>query len=422
MAGVQTLAQKLIAAACGRESVVPGEIVTCKVDLAMFHDSSGPRRLQPMLESLGASIWDPSKVVLVIDHYVPESDDESRRIVRIARDWATEKNLPHVYDSVGICHVVLPERGHIRPGMFCVGGDSHSPTGGAFGAYMFGIGSTEMLGVTVTGEIWVKVPQTLMMRWNGRLQEGLSAKDMALHMIGRYGMNGGGYQAVEFCGEAVRALSMQERMTLSNMSAELGSQVGLIAPDQVTRAYLEAAGVPLGDDMERWHSDPDAAAQWHDFDAAALAPQVAAPHSPANVKPVQAYADVDIQAAYLGACTGAKLDDLRAAATILRGRKVADGVLLLVAPASQRDLASARQEGVMQVLEHAGAQVLGTSCGACAGYGGAIPDGANVISSTARNFKGRMGSESAQVYLASPYTVAASALRGRITDPREMLV
>lgn len=421
MAGAQTLAQKLIAAACGRETVAPGEIFTCNVDLAMFHDSSGPRRLQPMLERLGASLWDPSKVVLVIDHYVPESDDESRRIVQIARQWASQQRLPNVYDSMGICHVVLPERGHVRPGMFCVGGDSHSPTGGAFGAYMFGIGSTEMLGVAVTGKIWLKVPQTLMMRWNGRLGAGLSAKDMALHMIGRYGMNGGRYQAVEFCGEAVRALSMQERMTLSNMSAELGSQVGLIAPDQVTRAYLQAAGVSLDQDMDRWCSDPDATAQWHDFDACALAPQVAAPHSPANVKPVQDYADVAIQVAYIGACTGAKREDMRAAATILRGRKVADGVRLLVAPASQRDVASAREEGIMQVLEQAGAMLLATSCGACAGYGGAIPDGAEVISSTARNFKGRMGSESARVYLASPYTVAASALRGRITDPREML-
>ena len=199
----QTLAQKLIAAASGRDTVAEGEIVTCSVDLAMFHDSSGPRRLEPMLRELGATIWDRNKVVLVIDHYVPESDDESRRIVRIARDWARSERLPHVYDSQGICHVVVPQGGHLRPGMFCVGGDSHSPTGGAFGAYMFGVGSTEMLGVVVTGQIWVKVPRTLMMRWNGCLTDGVTAKDMMLHMIGRYGMNGGQYQAVEFCGEAV---------------------------------------------------------------------------------------------------------------------------------------------------------------------------------------------------------------------------
>jgi 3-isopropylmalate/(R)-2-methylmalate dehydratase large subunit len=417
----QTLAQKLIAAACGRASVEQGEIVTCAVDLAMFHDSSGPRRLQPMLEELGASLWDPKKIVLVIDHYVPESDDESRRIVRIARDWAAGQQLPNVYDSVGICHVVVPQHGHIRPGMFCVGGDSHSPTGGAFGAYMFGIGSTEMLGVAVTGKIWVKVPQTLMMRWNGRLAAGVTAKDMMLHMIGRYGMNGGRYQAVEFCGEAVRALPMQERMTLSNMSAELGSQVGLIAPDETTAAYLCAAGVTEALDLARWQSDAGAEAEWHDFDAASLAPQVAAPHSPANARDVDQYGDVPVQVAYIGACTGAKLEDLRAAASVLLGRRLAPGMRLMVAPASRLDQQQAEQEGVMQVLQDAGAQVLATSCGACAGYGGSIPDGASVISTTARNFKGRMGSETAQVYLASPYTVAASAVAGRIADPREVM-
>lgn len=421
MAQPQTLAQKLIAAACGRETVSEGEIVTCAVDLAMFHDSSGPRRLKPMLEELGATLWDPSRIVLVIDHYVPESDDESRRIVRIARDWAAEQQLPNVYDSVGICHVVVPQHGHIRPGMFCVGGDSHSPTGGAFGAYMFGIGSTEMLGVAVTGQIWVKVPKTLMMNWRGRLADGVTAKDMMLHMIGRYGMNGGRYQAVEFCGEAVRALSMQERMTLSNMSAELGSQVGLIAPDETTAAWLRDAGVTEALDLARWQSDPGADAEWHEFDAAVLAPQVAAPHSPANSRGVDTYNDVPVQVAYIGACTGAKLEDLRAAATVLRGRRLADGMQLMVAPASRQDQDQADREGVMQVLRDAGAQVLATSCGACAGYGGSIPDGASVIATTARNFKGRMGSETAQVYLASPYTVAASAVAGRIADPREFL-
>ncbi|MFG0233287.1 aconitase/3-isopropylmalate dehydratase large subunit family protein, partial [Achromobacter sp. 413638] len=401
----QTLAQKLIAAACGRKSVAEGEIVTCRVDLAMFHDSSGPRRLEPMLREVGARLWDPARVVLVIDHYVPESDEESRRIVRIAREWAVRERLPNVYDSQGICHVVLPQGGHLRPGMFCVGGDSHSPTGGAFGAYMFGIGSTEMLGVAVTGGIWVRVPRTLMMRWNGRLGAGVTAKDMMLRMIGRLGMNGGRYQAVEFCGEAVRALSMQERMTLSNMSAELGSQVGLVAPDATTEAWLREAGVQGPLDIAHWQSDPDADAEWHDFDAAALAPQVAAPHSPANAADVSVHAGVAVQAAYIGACTGAKLDDLRAAAAVLRGRRVAAGVKLMVAPASLRDQHDAEREGVLQTLLEAGAQLLPTSCGACAGYGGSIPDGATVISTTARNFKGRMGSETAQVYLASPYSV-----------------
>ena len=416
----QTLAQKLIARAAGRQHVAVGEIVNCQVDLAMFHDSSGPRRLKPMLEELGAQVWDKSKVVLVMDHYVPEQDDDSRRIVRIARQWAIDQQLPHVYDSQGICHVVLPQKGHLKPGMFCVGGDSHSPTGGAFGTYMFGIGSTEMLGVVVTGQIWVQVPRTYRMRWNQRLAPGVTAKDMMLHMIGRFGMNGGQYQAVEFCGEAVRALSMQERMTMSNMSAEMGSQVGLIAPDEVTQQWLAGAGVS-DVELSGWQTDQDAEATTFDFDAATLAPQVAAPHSPANTRPVDEFDGTAIQVAYVGACTGAKLDDLRAAASVLRGQRLPAGVRLMVAPASVQDQAQAEAEGVMTALRGSGAEVLPTACGACSGYGGSIPDGANVIATTARNFKGRMGSATAQVYLASPYTVAASALRGRITDPREVL-
>lgn len=418
----QTLAQKLIAQASGRSHVAVGDIISCKVDLAMFHDSSGPRRLKPMLEELGAEIWDKSRVVLVMDHYVPEQDEDSRRIVRIARDWALDQKLPHVYDSQGICHVVLPQKGHLRPGMFCVGGDSHSPTGGAFGTYMFGIGSTEMLGVVVTGEIWVRVPQTMRMWWDGQLSPGVTAKDMMLHMIGQFGMNGGDYQAVEFCGPAVQALSMQERMTMSNMSAEMGAQVGLIAPDEVTQDWLVKTGVSKDAiHLGQWHTDEDAQAELHRFNASHLAPQVAAPHSPANTRAVDEFQNVPVQVAYIGACTGAKLDDLRAAAQVFKGKHIAQGVRLMVAPASLSDQSQAENEGVMSVLRDAGAEVLPTACGACSGYGGSIPDEANVIATTARNFKGRMGSATAQVYLASPYTVAASALRGFISDPREAL-
>jgi 3-isopropylmalate/(R)-2-methylmalate dehydratase large subunit len=420
MASAQTLAQKLIARSSGRDSVAVGEIVTCAVDLAMFHDSSGPRRLQPMLEELGAEIWDRSRVVLVMDHYVPERDDDSRRIVRIARDWARDQQLPHVYDSQGICHVVVPQHGHIRPGMMCVGGDSHSPTGGAFGAYMFGVGSTEMLGVVVTGEIWLRVPETIQMWWDGALPKGVTAKDMMLHMIGRFGMNGGRYQAVEFCGPAVSALSMQERMTLSNMSAELGAQAGLIAPDATTAAFLAGAGVRHVD-TRPWFTDEDAEFTRHRFDASTLEPHIAAPHSPANSHGVSRFAGMPIDIAYIGACTGAKLDDLRAAAHVLRGRKVAKGVRLMVAPASVRDQKLAEEEGVLQALLDAGAELFPTACGACSGYGDPMGDDVTVISTTARNFKGRMGSPTAQVYLGSPYTVAAAALRGSIADPREVL-
>jgi 3-isopropylmalate/(R)-2-methylmalate dehydratase large subunit len=263
----------------------------------------------------------------------------------------------------------------------------------------------------------------LQMRWPGVLSKGVLAKDMMLHMLGKLGMNGGRYQAVEFVGTAVERLNMQERMTLANMSAELGAQVGLIAADDTTAAYLRSVGVSESalHDYPSWRSDDGADCEVYEFDAGALSPQVAAPHSPANTRDVSHYQDVTIDVAYIGACTGAKLEDLRCAAQVLRGHHVAYGVQLMVAPASARDQAQAEKEGVMQILRDAGAKILANSCGACAGYGNALPAGANVISSTARNFKGRMGPASTQVFLGSPYTVAASALRGKISDVREML-
>jgi len=409
----QTLAQKLVARAAGRSAVTPGEIVTCKVDLAMVHDSSGARRLKPMLERLDAKVWDPSKLVVITDHYLPEYDDDSRKILRITRDWVREVGIDNFYDAQGICHIVLPERGHLKPGMFAVGGDSHSPTGGAFAAYMFGIGSTEMLGVLVTGEIWLKVPHTIAMDFDGAFASGVSAKDVMLFLIGRFGLDGGQYQAVEYRGPAIRALSMQERMTLCNMTAELGGQTGLIASDDVTRDYLKA-------DIEIWDSDADAGTlAHHRFNAGELPPQVAAPHSPANTRPVTDFQQ-KIDLAYIGACTGAKLEDLRMAALVLKGRKAK--TKLVVAPASLRDQQAAEREGTLQVLLDAGAELLANSCGMCAGYGQhQLGENTVAISTTARNFKGRMGAASAQVYLASPYTVAASAVAGRIADPREML-
>src|ERR1043165_5903702 len=322
----QSLAQKLIARAAGRAAVSVGETVTCAVDLAMFHDSSGPRRLKPMLDELNAQIWDKGKVVLVLDHYVPERDDESRRIVKIAREFAVEQALPHVIDSQGICHIVVPERGLIRPGMFCVGGDSHSPTGGAFGAYMFGVGATEMLGVLVTGEIWLKVPHTIAMAFDGAFAPGVAAKDAILFLIGRFGLDGGQYQAVEYRGPAIRALPMQERMTLCNMAAELGAQTGVVFSDGITKDFLK------WENLEPWESDEDAPLlAHHRFNASELAPQVAAPHSPAKTRPATEFASVRPQLAYIGACTGAKLEDLRMAARVLKGRKAA--IRLLVAPA-----------------------------------------------------------------------------------------
>jgi 3-isopropylmalate/(R)-2-methylmalate dehydratase large subunit len=418
-----TLAQKIIARACGQETVEPGSIVTAKVDLAMIHDSGGPRRVAPILKELGTGLFDPSRVVLISDHFVPGDTEEGAKILELTRAFARETGVAF-HDGEGICHVILPERGHLKPGMLAVGGDSHSPTGGAFGAYMFGVGATEMAGVLATGEIWLQVPQTILIEWQGRLGDGVTAKDIMLALCGRLGMDGGKYQAVEYTGEAIRALPMQERMTLSNMAAELGGQTGLIAPDETTVAYLAAGGADLtATDWQRLRTDEGAPLlEHHVFDAAALAPQVAAPHSPANSGPVGDAAGTAVQVAYLGACTGAKYEDMKNAARVLKGRKVASGVELLLAPSSRRDQERAAREGILGALEEAGAKLLPNACGICAGYGThRLGEDVTCISSTARNFKGRMGAASSRVWLGSPFTVAAAAITGHITDPREFL-
>ncbi len=417
-----TLAQKIISRAAGRTGVAVGEVVTCRVDLAMVHDSSGPRRHAEPLRRLGAEIWDPTRVVVVTDHYVPAVDAESRAILDLTRRWVIEKGIRSFHDGEGISHVVLPERGYLRPGMLVVGGDSHSPTGGAFGCYMFGVGATEMLGVLATGEIWLRVPETIRIEWHNALSPGVCAKDVMLYLCAHLGMNGGRYQAVEYSGEAVRALPMQERMTLANMTAELGGQTGLIAPDETTAEFLRQAGVAEVD-LDGWHNDPDAEfSENHAFDASALPPQVALPHSPANARPIDALPPTRIDTVYIGACTGAKLADLRMAAQVLRGRRAAPGVDLIVAPASKRDREAAVDEGTLAALAAAGARFLDTSCGLCAGYGNdRLAPETVAVSTTARNFRGRMGAESAEVYLASPYTAAASSIAGRLADPREFL-
>lgn len=420
---MKTLARKLIARAAGQTNVAVGDVVVCKVDLAMIHDSGGPRRVKPMLERLGRHVWDKDRVVVVTDHYVPANTEETRAIQALTRQWVQDEDIANFYDQQGICHVVLPERGHLSPGMFCVGGDSHSPTGGAFGAYMFGIGATEMAGVLATGEIWLRVPETILIQWDNSLGAYVTAKDIMLAVCGKIGMGGGRYQAIQYAGAAIRDLSMQDRMTMSNMAAELGAQTGLIAPDQVTADYVTAAGGQLAGDWQDYRIEQsDRPEDYLRFDAAGLSPQIAAPHSPANAADAGEFSRTGFDVAYIGACTGAKYVDLAAAASVLKGRRIASGITLKVAPASKQDQDRAAAEGIMSILEEAGAQFLANSCGICAGYGDdRLAEDEVCLSSTARNFKGRMGAPGSQVYLASPYTVAASAVAGEMRDPREIV-
>jgi 3-isopropylmalate/(R)-2-methylmalate dehydratase large subunit len=418
-----TLVEKILARAAGRESVAPGEIVTCKVDLAMFHDSSGPRRVAPRLRELGAKVWDPSKVVVVSDHYVPAVDPASAAILKLTRDWVREQGIASFYDMQGICHVMLAERGHLLPGLFCVGGDSHSTMAGAFGCYMAGFGATEMTGVMATGEIWTRVPETLLVRWSGELRDGTVAKDIMLFLCRLLGMNNS-FKVVQFAGSTVERMSMSERMVLTNMAAELGAETGIISPDATTLSAIRSAGGTVANDvLQIWRSDAGANyISTYEFDARTLGPQVAQPHSPANTSPVEEVQARRIDQAYIGACVGAKLTDLRMAARVLKGRKVARGVRLLIAPASAQTTQIAAEDGTLASLTQAGAILLSSGCGACAGLGaGVLAEGEVCISSTNRNFRGRMGHQDAEVYLGSPYTVAASAVEGRIADPRPYL-
>lgn len=417
-----TLAEKIIANACGREQVRPGEIVTASVDLLMMHDSGGPRRVASRLDMLGAKVWDPSRIVVVSDHFVPAVDIEGAEILALTRRWAQANGVRH-YDAVGICHVVLQENGHIKPGMFCVGGDSHSPSGGAFGAFMMGVGSTDVTATLVTGEIWLTVPETVRVNWSGELSTGVSAKDIMLFLCAKLGM-GNENQAFEYDGTAVRKMSMSERMTLCNMAAELGAVTGIVTADATTLRALKVAGQPFTGNVADWQSDADATCfAEHHFDADTLEPQIAAPHSPANSRPAASYERVAIDQAYIGACTGAKLDDLHMAAEVLKGRKVARGTRLLIAPASTEMTSQAAADGTLKILTEAGAILLPTGCGACPGMGaGIVAAGEVCLATTARNFKGRMGSPESLVYLGSPYSVAAGAVKGEICDPRELLL
>jgi 3-isopropylmalate/(R)-2-methylmalate dehydratase large subunit len=402
--------------------VTPGEVITGKVDLALLLDSGGPRRIWPRLQELGVGVWDADRIVLCSDHFTPAVDAESAAILKLTRDFAAHFGIRRFFDMQGIGHVVLAEQGFLQPGMFAAGGDSHSSMGGAYGCFMAGFGAIEMTGVVVTGEIWIQVPRTLRVNWRGAFPRGVVAKDIMLKLCRELGMENA-FHVVEFGGDTVQAMSMTERMVLTNMAAELGAETGMVESDATTVAAIRAAGqVPVADALA-WHSDSDAPyAAVHDFSAAALAPQVAAPHSPANSSAVTDFGKVRVHQAYIGACVGARLTDLRMVAEILKGRKVAAGTRLLVAPASSRVMADAAADGTLAAITAAGAYLLPTGCGACAALGaGVLGEGEVCISSTNRNFKGRMGANSAEVYLGSPYTVAAAAVTGHITDPRELL-
>lgn len=408
----QSIAEKILSRAGGRRVGV-GEITIAQVDGAMATDTTAPLAIKAFRGMGGTRLWDPSAFWLVIDHAAPAPNERVGNLHRMMREFATEMGC-RLYDvGEGICHQLMVENQHVRPGDLFVGADSHTPTLGAVNAFGTGMGSTDVAAVMLTGRTWLKVPATIRIEIEGDLPRGVYPKDIALCLVQRIGQAGATYQCVEFGGETLRALDLPGRMTLANLVAEMGGKA----------AVVEADGLDLPGDSEPVSADPGAAySARHRLDVSHLEPQVAVPHAPDAVVPVSRLAGQKIHQAFIGSCTNARLEDLHVAAQVLKGRRIAPGVRLIITPASRRVFQAAAVDGTLAILTEAGATFTTAGCGACVGTHMGIPgDGEVVISSTNRNFRGRMGNPEAFVYLASPAVVAASALAGEIVHPGEAL-
>jgi 3-isopropylmalate/(R)-2-methylmalate dehydratase large subunit len=417
------ITEKILARASGKTSVRPGEIVDANVDMIMVHDLTGPLAVEAFNKIGVKHVWDNQKAVIILDHQVPAESVKAAELHKMMRRFAKEQNI-RLYDvgKGGICHQVMPEKGYVLPGTVIVGADSHTCTYGAFGAFATGIGSTEAAAVFATGKIWLKVPEAVRINVNGEFQKYATPKDLVLHIISKVRADGAIYKSVEFAGPTIRGMSVAGRMTLCNMTVEMGAKNGIIEPDEITRKFLEGRTAKALVPFESIKSDADAAYEKIiDIDVAGLTPQVACPSSVDNVKPASELSSVQVEQAFIGSCTNGRIEDLRLAAQIIKGKKVKDGVRALVIPASKEVYAQALKEGLIEIFTDAGALVCGSTCGPClGGHIGLLASGEVCVSTSNRNFIGRMGSTEASVYLASPATVAASAITGRITDPQEL--
>jgi 3-isopropylmalate/(R)-2-methylmalate dehydratase large subunit len=417
------ITEKILAKASGKNKVQPGEIVDANVDMIMVHDLTGPLAIEAFKKIGTPKVWDNKKVVVILDHQVPAESVTAAELHKTMRKFAKDQQL-QIYDigKGGICHQVMPEKGHVLPGTVIVGADSHTCTYGAFGAFSTGIGSTEAAAVFVTGKIWLKVPEAIRINVHGQFQKYVTPKDLILHLIGKLGAGGAIYKSVEFRGPTIRAMSIAGRMTLCNMTVEMGAKNGIVEPDETTRKFLQGRTTKMLPPFESLISEPDAAyEEIVDIDVTDLTPQIAYPSSVDNVKPASEMNNVQIEQAFIGSCTNGRIEDLRLAAEIMKGKQVKDGVRTLVIPASQEVYMQALNEGLIEVFTNAGALVCGSTCGPClGGHIGLLAPGETCVSTSNRNFIGRMGSKEANVYLASPATVAASALTGKITNPQDM--
>ncbi|ELV7528230.1 3-isopropylmalate dehydratase large subunit [Edwardsiella ictaluri] len=419
----KTVAEKILAAKAGLAEVSAGDVVWVDVDKAMMDDILGPRvQIAEQLESLKMPIRHRERVVVIADHYTPPANARQAEIVKFTRDWSAEQGIDRYYEFQGPCHQIMAEQGHVLPGTLILGTDSHTCMGGALGAFATGVGSTEMVGILATGKTWLKVPESQRVEWSGPLPPGVMAKDIALKTIGHIGHAGATYQAVEFCGSTFADMPVDQRMAIANMAVEMGAKAGLMSVDALTEAYLAAQGI--GRDAYTVYPPDDDAIYVRQlrFAAPALAPQIACPHNVDNVTDIDNVAGTRIDQAYLGSCTGGRYSDLAAAADLLRGKRIARGVRLLVSPASQQIWQQASRSGILSQLAEAGATILAPTCGVCVGlHSGLLAGGENCISASNRNFIGRMGSRDANIYLASPLSVAAAALTGSIISPQTLL-
>jgi 3-isopropylmalate/(R)-2-methylmalate dehydratase large subunit len=417
-----TITEKILAKAAGKEKVRPGELIDAKLDVVLFIDVTGPAAIK-MLEARGIDkVFDREKIVVTPDHFQPPKDIQSAELHKRLDDWARRHNIKYYYKlgRAGVCHALLPEQGHIRPGEVIIGPDSHTCTYGAFAAFSTGVGSTDLAAAIATGKLWFRVPESIKFVLNGKLGPGVYSKDVILTVIGRIGVDGALYKAMEFVGPALSDMSMEARMTMTNMAIEAGGKSGIIGFDKVTKKYLDEH---LKDkkDYTVFESDKDAEyVRVEEFDCSKIEPMVALPHLPSNAVPVTECAGKKMDQAYIGSCTNGRIEDLRIAAKILKGKTVA--IRTIVVPATPTIWKQAKDEGLFDIFYEASCVISAPTCGAClGGFMGVLAEGERCISTTNRNFVGRMGHPKSEVYLASPATAAASAVEGKLADPRKYL-
>ncbi len=416
-----TITEKILAAHAGRDYVQPGELINCKVDMVLGNDITSPVAIKEFQKIGVEKVFDKDRVALVPDHFTPNKDIKSAEQAKAVRTFAKEQELTNYFEvgRMGIEHCLLPEQGLVGPGGVIIGADSHTCTYGAVGAFATGVGSTDLAAAMALGETWFKVPESIKFVYNGKLNPWVGGKDLILYTIGQIGVDGALYQAMEFTGSAISELSMDGRFTMCNMAIEAGAKNGIIAADETTRAYVEGrAKFPY----TCYASDPDAKyAKVYEFDVSKIEPQVAFPHLPENTRPVSEATDVTVDQAVIGSCTNGRIEDLRIAAQVLKGKKVNSNVRLIVFPGTQEIYRQAMHEGLMDIFIEAGAAVSTPTCGPClGGHMGILAKGERAISTTNRNFVGRMGHPESEVYLAGPAVAAASAVLGRIAHPEEV--